>query len=58
MVKRKQILGILGACLAVGGGITWYVHQYQIISVVLWGIAGIILFKLNKSKTRSKSRRR
>ena len=57
MVKRKQILGILGACLAVGGGITWFVHQYQ-ISVVLWGIAGMILFKLNKSKTRSKSRRR
>jgi len=41
MIRQKQILGILGACFAVGGGIT---------------IAGIIVWKLNKMKKRSKKR--
>jgi hypothetical protein len=54
MVKRKQILGILGACFAIGGGITWLFQQNQIISAFLWAIAGIIILKLNKIRTRSK----
>jgi hypothetical protein len=53
MVKRKQILGILGACFAIGGGITWLFHQY-LSSAFLWAIAGIIILKLNKIRTRSK----
>jgi len=56
MVKQKQILGILGMCLAVGGGITWFYHQY-LSSAFLWAIAGIILLKLNKTRNRSKKRR-
>jgi hypothetical protein len=53
MVKRKQILGILGACFAIGGGITWLLQQY-LSSALLWAIAGIIILKLNKTRTRSK----
>jgi hypothetical protein len=53
MVKRKQILGILGACFAIGGGITWLFDHY-ISSAFLWAIAGIIVLKLNKTRTRSK----
>lgn len=55
MIKQKQILGILGACFAVGGGITWFFHQY-LFSSILWAIAGIIVWKLNKMKKRSKKR--
>jgi hypothetical protein len=57
MVKQKKILGIVGACLAIGGGITWFFHQY-FVSVLLWGAAGLILLKLNKAKTRANSKRR
>jgi hypothetical protein len=57
MVKQKKILGIVGAVLAIGGGITWFLHQY-IVSVLLWGAAGLILLKLNKAKTNANSKRR
>jgi len=55
MIKQKQILGILGACFAVGGGITWFFHQY-LFSSILWAIAVIIVWKLNKMKKGSKKR--
>jgi 4-hydroxybenzoate polyprenyltransferase len=55
MIKQRQILGILGACLAVGGGITWFLHQYLFASI-LWAIAGIIVWKLNKMKKKTKKR--
>jgi uncharacterized membrane protein YeaQ/YmgE (transglycosylase-associated protein family) len=55
MVKRKQVLGIVGACLAVAGGITWFFHQY-LISAILWAIAGVIILKLKKYRTRFKKR--
>ncbi|HEY7227313.1 MAG TPA: hypothetical protein VH481_04235 [Nitrososphaeraceae archaeon] len=55
MVKRKQILGILGVCFAIGGGIVWFLHQY-LVSAFLWAIAGIIILKLNKTRSRSKRR--
>jgi len=55
MIKQKQILGILGACFAVGGGITWYFHHY-LFSSTLWAIAGIIVWKLNKMKKGPKKR--
>jgi hypothetical protein len=57
MVKQKKILGIVGAVLAIGGGITWFLHQY-FVSVLLWGAAGLILLKLNKAKTNANSKRR
>jgi hypothetical protein len=55
MIRQKQILGILGACFALGGGITWFLHHY-LLSSILWAIAGIIVWKLNKMKKRSKKR--
>ncbi|HEY7694729.1 MAG TPA: hypothetical protein VH797_01345 [Nitrososphaeraceae archaeon] len=55
MMKQKQILGILGACFAVGGGITWFFHHY-LFSSILWAIAIIIVWKLNKMKKGSKKR--
>jgi hypothetical protein len=57
MVKRKKILGIIGAALAIGGGVTWFLRQYP-ISVLLWGAAGLILLKLNKTKRKANSKRR
>jgi hypothetical protein len=59
MVKQKKILGIVGAILAIGGGITWFLHLHQyLISVLLWGAAGLILLKLNKAKRKANSKRR
>jgi len=55
LVKRKQLLGILGVCFAIGGGIVWIFHEY-LISASLWGIAGIIILRLNKYRSRSKRR--
>jgi hypothetical protein len=57
MVKQKKILGIVGAILAIGGGITWFLHQ-NLVSVLLWGAAGLILLKLNKAKRKGNSKRR
>jgi hypothetical protein len=57
MVKQKKILGVVGAVLAIGGGITWFLHQYP-VSVLLWGAAGLILLKLNKAKRKANSKRR
>jgi hypothetical protein len=57
MVKQKKILGMIGAVLAIGGGVTWFFQQYP-ISVLLWGAAGLILLKLNKTKRKANSKRR
>ena len=56
MVKQKKILGIVGAVLAIGGGITWFLHP-SLVSVLLWGAAGLILLKLNKTKRKANSKR-
>ena len=55
MIKQKQILGILGACFAVGGGITWFFHHY-LFSSILWAVAGVIVWKINKMKKSLKKR--
>jgi hypothetical protein len=57
MMKQKKILGIIGAVLAISGGVTWFFQQYP-ISVLLWGAAGLILLKLNKTKRKANSKRR
>jgi len=57
MVKQKKILGIVGAVFAIGGGISWFLHQY-LVSMLLWGAAGLILLKLNKAKRNANSKRR
>jgi hypothetical protein len=55
MIKQRQILGILGACFAVVGGIVWVFQLYP-FSSILWAIAIIIVWKLNKMKKKSRKR--
>ncbi|MGH9911339.1 MAG: hypothetical protein ACRD5J_19660 [Nitrososphaeraceae archaeon] len=49
MVRRRQAIGILGMVFAVAGGIAWFFRQ-NFVAIMLWGVAGLILFKLNKRK--------
>ena len=49
MVKRRQAIGILGMVFAVAGGIAWFFRQ-TFVAVMLWGVAGLILLKLNKRR--------
>jgi hypothetical protein len=51
LVKSKQIFGIIGIFMAVLGGIVWFFQQ-RIPAIMLWGIAALILFQLNKRKKR------
>ena len=51
MVKNKQILGFIGIFMAVLGGIAWFFQQ-KLPAIMLWGMAAIILFQLNKRKKR------
>jgi Flp pilus assembly protein TadB len=46
LVKHRQVIGILGMIFAVLGGVAWYIQQ-NIIAIILWGAAGLILLKLN-----------
>lgn len=50
-VKRKQILGIIGIVMAVLGGISWF-YQEKLPAIMLWGFAALILFQLNKKKSK------
>jgi hypothetical protein len=52
MVRQKQILGIWGIICAILGGVIWIYHQY-LPAFFLWGIAGLILIKLNKKSKKS-----
>jgi Flp pilus assembly protein TadB len=52
VVKGRQAIGILGMVFAVAGGIAWYFRQ-TFIAVMLWGVAGLILLKLNKRRKNS-----
>jgi hypothetical protein len=51
LVKTKQLLGIIGIFLAILGGVAWFFQQ-RFPAIMLWGLAAIILFKLNKRKKR------
>jgi hypothetical protein len=54
MFGQRQAIGILGIIFAIAGGIAWFFQQ-TIFAVMLWGVAGIMLLKLNrKSRIRSK----
>lgn len=48
---RRQAIGVLGMAFAVAGGIVWFL-QAHIPAILLWGVAVIILMKLNKRKAR------
>jgi hypothetical protein len=47
LVGQRQAIGILGMVFAVLGGVAWFLRQ-NIVAIMLWGVAGLILLKLNK----------
>jgi hypothetical protein len=49
MVRKRQAIGILGMAFAVAGGIAWFFRQ-TFVAIMLWGVAGLILLKLDKRK--------
>jgi hypothetical protein len=55
-VKYRQAIGILGMIFAVLGGVAWFIQQ-NIIAVILWGSAGLILLKLNKRNRKIRRRK-
>ncbi|HEY6163941.1 MAG TPA: hypothetical protein VIW25_03455 [Nitrososphaeraceae archaeon] len=56
MVRQRQTIGLVGMFFALTGGVLWFFQQ-TLFAVMLWGIAGIILLKLNKQKTRFRSKK-
>jgi 4-hydroxybenzoate polyprenyltransferase len=49
LLRKKQLLGILGIIFAIAGGVSWF-FQATISALMLWGIAIIILFKLRRKE--------
>ncbi len=56
LIKYRQAIGILGMIFAVLGGVAWFIQQ-NIIAVILWGSAGLILLKLNKRDRKIRRRK-
>lgn len=57
MVSQKKAIGILGIVFAVAGGIAWFFGQH-IPAALLWGIAVLIVLKLNKRKSGGSSKKK
>lgn len=51
MASRKRAIGILGMVFAVAGGAAWFYGQF-IPAAMLWGVAVLIVLKLNTRKRR------
>jgi hypothetical protein len=51
MVSQKKAIGILGIVFAVAGGAAWFFGQHA-PAAILWGVAVLIVLKLNKRKKR------
>lgn len=49
LLRKKQLLGILGIIFAIAGGVSWF-FQATISALMLWGVAIIILFKLRRKE--------
>jgi hypothetical protein len=56
LIKYRQAMGILGMIFAVLGGVAWFIQQ-NIVAVILWGSAGLILLKLNKRNRKIRRRK-
>jgi hypothetical protein len=56
LIKYRQAMGILGMIFAVLGGVAWFIQQ-NIVAVILWGSAGLILLKLNKPNRKIRRRK-
>lgn len=58
MVRKIQSIGLLGMILAIAGGIVWFFQQ-RLLALLLWGVAVIIILKINKQrKTKAKKKYR
>jgi 4-hydroxybenzoate polyprenyltransferase len=55
LVKKRQSYGIIGIILAAAGGAAWFLQQ-QAIALILWGIAVIIIFRLNARRKKDRKR--
>jgi len=53
LAGQRQAIGILGIFFAILGGVAWFFRQH-IIAIILWGVAGIILLKLNKHSKKTR----
>lgn len=49
MVSQRKAISIIGMAFAVAGGAAWFFGQ-QIPAFILWGVAVIIMLKLNKRR--------
>lgn len=55
MVSQRKAIGIIGMFFAVAGGAVWFMGQH-IPAAILWGVAVIILLKLNKRQGQRRRR--
>lgn len=51
MVSQRKAIAIIGMFFAVAGGAVWFLGQ-NVPALILWGVAGIIMLKINKRKRR------
>jgi predicted tellurium resistance membrane protein TerC len=49
----KKILGFVGFGLAILGGYFWIINQIS-LSLIMWGVAIVIIIKLNRIKKKAK----
>ncbi|HEX6067903.1 MAG TPA: hypothetical protein VFZ05_03800 [Nitrososphaera sp.] len=49
MVSQRKAIAIIGMFFAVAGGAAWFFQQ-TIPAFILWGVAIIIMLKINKRK--------
>ncbi|HEY9386027.1 MAG TPA: hypothetical protein VIP70_03225 [Nitrososphaeraceae archaeon] len=49
LVRHRQAIGILGMIFAIAGGVAWF-FQLAVPALILWGVALIIIFKLQKRR--------
>ncbi len=49
MVSQRKAIAIIGMFFAVAGGAAWFLGQ-NIPAFILWGVAIIIILKINKRR--------
>ncbi len=53
----KKILGLTGFGLALSGGYLWMINQIP-LSLIFWGLAILIIIRLNRYKKAKKTTKR
>lgn len=49
MVSQRKAIAIIGMAFAVAGGAAWFFEQ-KIPAFILWGVAVIIMLKINRKR--------